>query len=208
MRWWRVELFLLALLVDSAALLAAGLMDYRRLEVPDGMYYPLLATPFAAYLLAPGLLRAALLGLAGLLLLVFLLAHRARNVAEGDLLVFIRIPAVVFVAVASAAGPLVVAAFVGGLAAAVAIFAARLGRALCQASLRGIAYVRRERYMDLYVFPPGVDFEDDWEAIRARKMALLEASQGECLEARLGLPLVFIFSLGYLAAVAAAALAA
>lgn len=197
------QLAVAALLADSLALLAAGVEDYRRLEVPDYMYYPLLAAPFAAYALAPGLARAALLAMAAAALAALSLARRAGKVASGDALAFARVPAMAYLG--ALALPSAAAFAAGYLAAVAATYAARLRGLLCGGGLPlGGARVRRERYMDRYVFPPGAGLEDDWGAIEERKRALLESSGGECLEARLGLPFVFFFSLGYLAAAAAA----
>ena len=197
-----LQLAAAAVLADSLALLAAGVEDYRSLEVPDYMYYPLLATPFAAYALAPGLARAALLAMAAAALAALHLARRAGKVASGDALAFVRVPAMAYLGALSLPSA---AAFAAGYLAAAATYAARLRGLLCGGGLPlGAARVRRERYMDRHVFPPGAGLEDDWEAIEERKRALLESSGGECLEARLGLPFVFFFSLGYLAAAATA----
>ena len=202
-----MEAWIAGLAGDAALLLALGALDYRRGEAWDWLIAAVLASGFALYALLP--LRcplSAILAFTGAALTAaFMELNRAGVIGGMDVVLGPHIPVAALLPVALPHGwayPLLaLSAATAGLYA----HAARVKSLTCSGRLWGRVGAKSWLAWDKwYILPVGVhpDDTDEEEAIRREW-----ARSKKCVSARVGIPLVWVYSL-YHAVIVAAVLAA
>jgi len=184
------------LLLDSAVMLAVGYRDLKNVEFDVRALPPLLLAPALLYLLYADLPFFAPLAIA--VNAAFATAILLGLVGLMDLAVSARLPLLLALSHESSAWA-AVPPFVAGVIVAYAYFHhTRVKPILCPGSglLGQTKMVRREAVTRSYIMPPGLPMEAGEEEVEKWRESALK-SGSECVEAVVGVPLLFVFSAGY-----------
>lgn len=178
-------------------MLYAGYQDLKSFSVSPWVFAGTLASLVAVagvctftLSLIPVLASVALLAVA------LLLVHRGL-IGLGDLSVYPRFPLFVGMLTAMGRAGLAVAKTLLFCAVVLAYYYVAVRPTLCRPRLAGVAYVKREHFMKPNVIPVGVKVETDDATIEKAKKRLLAEKKDACLEARVGYPIIGLYSLSY-----------
>jgi len=185
------------LAVDALFTFVLGVKDLRETEF-EFYYLPLsFIVPAAIYILAPNPLLLAFAAVMTVLFVALILSGRAGYM---DLALALRAPFVLLTATQNAYS---LVGFAAGMIAAYLLYMYRyIVPALCEKRIVvfGRVKVRKEALLMKYIFPPDAHVED--ENVEEIKKKLITALVGKCVDAYVGVPLIFVFSVGYAVAVA------
>lgn len=195
------------LLADAAGLVLAGYYDIKKVEFSVLAIPPLLAIPLVLYYFmwntipAFSLLAIAING-------IFVVVMALGRMGYMDIVISVRVP-FLYTLFYFANPALVLVGFIAGTTASyLYYFAKYVAPILCPDAkpFGRVVKVKKEAIMLNYVFPPGVSLEADSEKLAKVKRKMFESSS-DCVDAVVGVPFIFVFSLGYAVALAVVAMA-
>jgi len=186
------DLLNLLLAADVAFTLYLGFKDLREMEF--SIYYlpASLLIPAAIYYLNYSMLLLLFVAVVSTLFVVLLWLGMAGYM---DVALVPRIPLILLMSQHSIYS---IVGFAVGSSVAYLLYIYRyIAPVLCDKHLAIFGSklkVRREALYLKYIYPTGVRVEDDVEEVKKK---LIESETGECVDAVAGVPLIFVFSLGY-----------
>jgi len=183
------------MLVDSAVMVLAGYHDMKRIEFSILAIPPLLAVPAFLYYVFWNMPLFPLLAILinGIFVSLIVLGY----VGLMDIVVSVRVPLIL--PLLFWFGPTVILWFgIGSLLAYIYFYYRYVKPILCPgASITGITTrVKKEAIALNYVMPKGVAMDIDPEKLAKIKKKIM-MSTDNCVEAVVGFPYIFVFSLGY-----------
>lgn len=189
--------FYAALVADALLMLYAGYKDLKEFSVPTPLFVAslasLVALAFMLTLLVSPLLPAVLL--ASVILSLALVWKGLLGL--GDLSVYTRYLLIVSALVLMGRSELAVLNTVALTVAILIYYYTVVRPMLCYPRFTGVAYVKREHFMNQSVIPVGVKVETDDAVIEKVKERILTEKKDVCLKARIGYPLIGLYSLAY-----------
>lgn len=183
-----------SLLIDIAYMVFTGLIDFRKFEVNSlTLIAGLSAVSFVYFSLIHIYGAVVFIGFTcSVFTGLFLILYLFNQVGSADFLVFIRIPVVLYFSVfLNKVLWLMVFTFTL-LAVAFTYQALYVKPVLC-----GKKLVKREHFLKPNVIPTGVKLDVENNELLLIKKKILMETRSKCIEATVGQPLVFLFSIPY-----------
>lgn len=190
------------LVADAILMLYAGYRDLKEFSVSSHVFVATLAS-FVTVAGVTALTVSLLPVVISLVLLLVALALVHKGLLGlGDLSVYQRYPLIVSMLAVMERVEIAVAKTLLLCAFVLVYYYVAIRPMICQPQFLGVAYVKREHFMKPNVIPIGVKVEADDAIIDEVKKKLLMEKKDVCLKARVGYPLIGLYSLSYSLAVA------